>query len=146
MMRFFFLCLFACSLSFGCGATSDLPPLAIHVGQLQDDVTAVTLWVLKGDFNPARATSCQDILNRTVPFNSETFGAAAKASKIIPLSASETRSSLEQVPPDTYLFVVGGYRNSTITPENLRYIGCQEGKVEVGKKTPLSIFLAKVEP
>jgi hypothetical protein len=91
------------------------------------------------------SVSCQDLLDRKVPFDSKMFDQKKTKSAIIGFGQQESVSStIDSIVPGTYLFVVGGYKDGLQELPNLRYIGCQEGKVEVGKKLALSIFLAMV--
>ncbi|MCB9638756.1 MAG: hypothetical protein H6727_07620 [Myxococcales bacterium] len=127
-----------------CAPLADMPEIAIRVGELQDNVNGVTLWLLPPGYTGS-AVSCQDLLDRKASFDSQLFNEKKAKSVIIAFGQQESvTSTVEGIEPGSYLFVVGGYKDNVQEPSNLRYIGCQEGKVELGKKLALSIFLSMV--
>ncbi|MCK6508937.1 hypothetical protein L6R29_03075 [Myxococcota bacterium] len=128
-----------------CAPMAEAPEVAIRVGELQDGVNSVTLWIIAPNYPGSSSVSCQDLLDRKTVFDAKTFDQKKTKSAIIAFGQQESvTSTIESILPGNYLFVVGGYKDGLQELPNLRYIGCQEAKVEVGKKLALSIFLAMV--
>lgn len=142
LFRFRFLALAS---FLGVSACASSPDIGFEIKGLDALVTSVRLWVVAPTTKQGAALTCKSLLDSKQTPDAASFD--IKANRLIPFGSDASKTvSLDQLPLGRHLFLVGGYKNDQETPQNLRYLGCQDAILEAGKKTHVSLFLALVNP
>jgi len=121
----------------GCGAPPEGIALEIDRRYLEE-ITTLKIWAMTTQLSNGTAVSCQGLLDKKFSFDPATF--SAEKEQTINASAERQSIELDNLKLGDKIFVAGGYADGD-KDDSPQLFGCQQVKIEAGKKTFVSIVL-----
>lgn len=127
----------------GCGPTTPLQPeIKLEISkQMLEDVVSMKLMVieLKRKDNDA-VMSCQGLLEKKFSFDPEQFTIVTE--KILVVSNPNQTVQLDKLATGDKIFIAAGYSaNPPTDAKSPEIIGCDQARIEAGKKAVLSMVM-----